>query len=242
MLSGPQSGGGSQTTPLFEATSYTSSGALANAQMGVGANDSGISFRRDYNSRLLPIDEVDTVGQTPGIATVQITGTEQTGNGYGPGYSYGSVTFSGAEQCFSSGCDNGAFLVFVGAQQGGQYSAPFNYRVWSIRHARESGICPRGATELLEFAGSRLCGWGNCIPCQLQRNEYRLVTFCIFDRILHMRGSIHLHSQSRSRAPRLHPCQAHSRFPAIPATWIQQQARSASTEQSRAARRAVCYS
>jgi RHS repeat-associated protein len=123
MVNGSASPGG-LSTPLFMATGYTPAGALSNAQIGLGANDSGIAFHRDYNSRLLPTDEVDTVGQTPGSATVQITGSEQSGSSYGPGYTYGSVTFTGAEQCPSSGCDDGAFLIFIGSQQGQQYSSP----------------------------------------------------------------------------------------------------------------------
>ena len=76
---------------LISATGYTPAGALSDALIGPG-----ISFHRDYNSRLLPIDEVDTVGTTPGTATVQITGAEQLS-----GSSTGSITFSGAEQSVS---------------------------------------------------------------------------------------------------------------------------------------------
>lgn len=115
---------GGQSTPLFVATGYTPAGALSNAQIGLGANDSGIAFQRSYNNRLLPTAETDTVGQTPGSATVQITGYEQTGSSYGPGYTYGSVTFSGSEQCPTSGCDDGTFLIFIGSQQAQQYSSP----------------------------------------------------------------------------------------------------------------------
>jgi RHS repeat-associated protein len=117
---------GGQSTPLFMATGYTPAGALSSAQIGVGANDSGIAFRRDYNSRLLPIDEVDTVGQTPGSATVQLTGSEQT-----YAYSNGAITFSGTEQCSGGTCDGGLFLVTIGGDAPiqinyGQNSTPAN--------------------------------------------------------------------------------------------------------------------
>jgi len=96
---------GGQSTPLFIGTGYTPAGALANALLG-----SGLNFHRDYNSRLLPIDEVDTTGTAPANATVQITGSEQKMT-----VSTGSISFSGAEQCSGSNCDGGLFIVQIGS-------------------------------------------------------------------------------------------------------------------------------
>lgn len=53
----------------------------------------GIALHRDYNTRLLPTDEFDSVKTTLGTATVQITGSEQQ-----IGYSAGTITFGGSEQ------------------------------------------------------------------------------------------------------------------------------------------------
>ncbi len=109
-VNGPASPGG-QSTPLFIASSYTPAGALQNALIGTGSVP-GINFHRDYNSRLLPTDEIDGVARTPGTATAQITGTEQLS-----AYSSGSFTFSGTEQCSGSTCDGGLFLINIGTSQ-----------------------------------------------------------------------------------------------------------------------------
>lgn len=113
-LSGPTSGGSFQSTPLFVATGYTPAGALANAQIGIGANDQGITFHRDYNSRLLPIDEQDTVGTTPGTATVQITGSEQSVGGGSAQYP-NVLTFAGSD----SNGQTGMYTIAVYAVAGG---------------------------------------------------------------------------------------------------------------------------
>jgi RHS repeat-associated protein len=98
-LSGSQTPGSAPAT-LFTATGYTPAGALSDALIGFGSTPN-LSFHRDYNNRLLPIDEVDTAAKTPGTATVQITGSEQKDTNIW--YSMGSLTINGAELSGDSG-------------------------------------------------------------------------------------------------------------------------------------------
>lgn len=104
---GPQSPSNPAPQNLFTGVAYTSLGALRDAALG-----SGIAVHRDYNRRLLPTDEIDTVGTTSGTAALQISGFEQV-----YAYSSGSISFSGSEQCSGSTCDGGVFLVTVGTGQ-----------------------------------------------------------------------------------------------------------------------------
>ena len=114
-LSGSTLAGSSSSLPLFADASYTPAGQLANALMGQGATPN-IDFHRDYNSRLLPIDEIDTLATAPASGITEISGFEQV-----MAYSYGSVTFSGAEVYESSslGYQTGTFGFFIYPGSGG---------------------------------------------------------------------------------------------------------------------------
>lgn len=116
---GPQSAGSSgDLINLFTAVDYTPASAIQDAQIGPG-----IALHRDYNSRLLPVDETDKVATTPGTATIQITGEEQFS-----GMTTGTITFSGAEQSTVTNgqtyYDSGLFIVSING--GAAYQIQYN--------------------------------------------------------------------------------------------------------------------
>jgi RHS repeat-associated protein len=147
-VNGPVSPGG-QSTPLFIASSYTPVGALQNALIGTGSVP-GINFHRDYNSRLLPTDEIDGVATTPGTATAQFTGTEQV-----YAYSAGSFTFSGTEQCSGSTCDSGTFLVTIGSTQSIQVNYGQNSTPSTLASALAGSVsCTNNAVQAVASGGT----------------------------------------------------------------------------------------
>lgn len=120
MVNGVQSSGTYDMTNLFTANGYNPAGSLTDAAVG-----QGISFHRDYNNRLLPTDETDQQGTSPGTATVQITGSEQDS-----GFSSGSLTFSGAEQSTSGNAT--ATFAFSGTEQSVTSGSTVTYNVGSL--------------------------------------------------------------------------------------------------------------
>ena len=138
-ISGPSSPGSNTPTTLFQATAYTPASAIADAQLG-----SGIALHRDYDSRLRPVDEYDSVKTTPGTASVQITGAEQES-----GYSTGSITFGGSEQSVSvngqTQYDGGNFVISIA-----------NGSAIQIQY----GACDTPATLASKLAGHISCSTG----------------------------------------------------------------------------------
>jgi RHS repeat-associated protein len=121
---GPTTAGtSSEPVNLFTADSYNATGAIVNAQYGTG-----IGLQRAYNKRLLPISETDLTATTPGTATIQITGAEQTS-----GASTATITFTGSEQSMVSDgetvYDGGLFIVSINGtitNGGSQYQIEYN--------------------------------------------------------------------------------------------------------------------
>jgi len=107
-LVGPSAAGTSyEPVNLFTSDGYNAAGDLLNAQIGPG-----IALQRTYNNRLRPISETDQVATTPGTATIQITGAEQSS-----GSTTGSITFSGTEQSEvyegTTDYDSGSFITSI---------------------------------------------------------------------------------------------------------------------------------
>ncbi|HSY36319.1 MAG TPA: RHS repeat-associated core domain-containing protein [Acidobacteriaceae bacterium] len=100
-------GASSEPLNLFTALGYNAAGAIVNAQIGPG-----IALQRSYNKRLLPVSETDQVATTPGTATIQITGAEQSS-----GSTTGSIIFSGTEQSEvyegAPDYDAGSFIISI---------------------------------------------------------------------------------------------------------------------------------
>lgn len=123
-MAGPTAAGSSsEPTNLFTANNYNATGAIVNAQFGTG-----IGLQRAYNKRLLPIGETDSTATTPGTATIQITGSEQTS-----GVSTATITFTGTEQSMVSNgetvYDGGLFIVSINGtitNGGSQYQIEYN--------------------------------------------------------------------------------------------------------------------
>jgi YD repeat-containing protein len=103
---------------LFTAIDYTPWNSIQDAEVGPG-----IALHRDYNSRLLPVDETDKVATTPGAAAIQITGQEQFS-----GMTTGTIAFTGAEQSTVANgetyYDSGLFLVSING--GAVYQIQYN--------------------------------------------------------------------------------------------------------------------
>jgi RHS repeat-associated protein len=84
-LLGPVNPGNySSNIGLLTVNGYNAGGAIQDATVGPG-----ITMHRDYNTRLLPVDEVDKVANTPGTANISFSGSDQFS-----AYSIGTITIT----------------------------------------------------------------------------------------------------------------------------------------------------